>query len=267
MNTKFRLLTIALVVAIFSVQCTTNDSNTPQLPTSIEQNFKAGSNTYEGITLQYQECSISASAAGKNALVVVLHGQYANGSDNRSQLRQDAMIRIWHYLNSNKVKSIMLAPQCPINYSWDENPADLKRASMSECLNSLIENFLTKNPTIDISRIYILGYSDANEPAGGGGVWRMLTDYTDLFAAGMCVAADPDDSIIAKNIAKTPLLSVKGQSDVHAVALTLDSFGYQVRDEGGTLREEVLNFQSREDLCREAFSKERLDWVMQFSRK
>ena len=112
MNTKFRLLAIALVVAIFSVQCTHNDSDIPKIPTTIEQNFKAGSSTHEGITLQYQESAIASSKAGKSALVVVLHGQYANGSDNKSQLRQDAMIRVWHHLSSNKIKSIMLAPQC-----------------------------------------------------------------------------------------------------------------------------------------------------------
>lgn len=266
MNTKFRLLAIALVVAIFSVQCTHNDSDIPKIPTTIEQNFKAGSSTHEGITLQYQESAIASSKAGKSALVVVLHGQYANGSDNKSQLRQDAMIRVWHHLNSNNIKSIMLAPQCPIKYAWDENPADLNRASMSECLKAMIDECIMKNPTIDTSRIYILGYSDANEPAGGGGVWRMLSDYTELFAAGMSVAADPDDSIVASNIAKTPLLSVKGVTDVHAVSTMLDTFGDWIRDAGGILREEVLHISSREDLCREAFSKELLDWVLNFSK-
>ena len=266
MNTKFRLLAIALVVAIFSTQCTNKDSYAPEYPSSIEQYFKAGSCLHEGITLPYQESVFGSSIAGKSSLIIVLHGQYANGSDNKSQLRQDAMIRIWHYLSTANIKAIMLAPQCPIKYTWDENPADLKRASMSECLVALIDDCITKNPTIDTSRIYIIGYSDANEPAGAGGVWRMLSDNTDLFAAGMCVAADPDDSIVAKNVAQTPVLSVKGINDIHAVSNMLDSFGDWVRDAGGTLREDIVHVSSREDLCREAFSKERLDWVMQFTK-
>lgn len=266
MNTKIRLTTIALMVALFSVQCTKENSYTPEFPSSIDQHFEAGSYTHDGITLQYQESVIASSSTGKSALVVALHGQYASGSDNKSQLRQDAMIRIWHYLSSNNVKSIMLAPQCPINYDWDENPNDLSRASMAECLKALIDEHLVTNPSIDSSRIYIVGYSDANEPAGAGGVWRMLSEYTDLFAAGMCVAADPDDSILVENIAKTPLLAVRGVSDVHAIEPMLTTFADCVREAGGTLREDVVLATSRGDLCREAFSKERLDWVMQFTK-
>ena len=94
----------------------------------------------------------------------------------------------------------------------------------------------------------------------------MLSDYTDTFASGIVVAADPDDSIVAKNIARTPLLSIKGVTDVYAVSATLDSFGDEVRDAGGILREEVLNIRSREELCREAFSAEHIDWVLQFTK-
>ena len=78
------------------------------------------------------------------------------------------------------------------------------------------------------------------------------------------MAADPDNTISALNVAKTPVLSVKGITDIHAVALTLDSFGDQVRDAGGTLREDIVEERTREAVCREAFSKERLDWLMQF---
>ena len=266
MKTRFRLLALTLVVSILSVQCTNNSDDVPQYPTNIEQHFKAGCHTHEGITLNYQECKIQSSKAGAYPLVVVLHGQYANGSDNKSQLGQDAMIRIWHYLSSNNIKSVMLAPQCSVEYAWDENPADFKRAVMAECLKSLIDDYLADNPNLDSSRVYIVGYSDANEPAGAGGVWRMLSDYPGFFAAGMCVAADPDDSIRAENVAKSPTLSVKGESDVHAVSVLLDTFADWVREAGGILREDVLNVGTREALCREAFSEERLGWVMQYSK-
>jgi hypothetical protein len=94
----------------------------------------------------------------------------------------------------------------------------------------------------------------------------MLSDYTELFASGITVAADPDESIVAKNIARTAVLSIKGVTDVYAVSLTLESFGDEVRDAGGTLREEVLNIRSREELCREAFSTTHLDWALQFTK-
>ena len=94
----------------------------------------------------------------------------------------------------------------------------------------------------------------------------MISDYPEMFAAAMAVAADPDDTISVTNVAKTPILSVKGVSDVYSVAPLLDSFIDMVRDEGGVIREDVVRAGSREDLCREAFSAERLDWVMQYRR-
>ncbi len=94
----------------------------------------------------------------------------------------------------------------------------------------------------------------------------MLSDYPDLFAAGMSVAADPDDSIVVENVAKTAVLSVKGEMDAHAVALTLDSFGDQVRDAGGVIKEVVLDLRTREEVCREAFSAEHLSWILQYSK-
>ena len=79
MNTKLRLLALALIVAIFSVQCSQDNTDTPELPTTIDDYFKAGSHTLNGETLNYQECAIQNSDKGKYPLIVVLHGQYANG--------------------------------------------------------------------------------------------------------------------------------------------------------------------------------------------
>ena len=94
----------------------------------------------------------------------------------------------------------------------------------------------------------------------------MLSEYPDMFAAGMVVAADPDDTISASKIAKTPILLVKSESDIYAVSTMLDSFADWVRDTGGVLREDIIRAVSRDELCREAFSTERLDWVMQYSK-
>ena len=266
MTTKFRILALALMVALFSVQCTNNDSETPDYPTSIESHFKSGSFSYDNINIAYRDGSTLSSSAGRAALVVVLHGQYSSGSDNISQLRSDAMIRIWHHLYTSNTNAVILAPQCSARRQWDETEKDVKGTTMPQALKALIDNYVANKSNIDPSKVYLVGYSDGAQPAGGGAVWHMLSDYTDLFAAGMSVAADPDETIVAANIAKTPVLSVKGESDVHAVALTLDSFGDQVRDAGGELKEIVLNVRSREDVCREAFTVENLSWLLQFTK-
>ena len=267
MTTKFRLTALALLVAIFSVQCTKNESEVPSFPTSVESYFTAGEFSYDGINVKYQEASVNPGVTGPTSLIVVLHGQNASGSDNKSQIRQDAMIRIWHNLTYGNHNAIILAPQCSSSRSWDENEGDVKGVTMPQVVKALIEDFVIKRPNIDYSRIFILGYSDGIMPAGAGAVWRMLSDYPDLFAAGMSVAADPDESIVVENVAKTPILSVKAEMDSHAVALTLDSFGDQVRDAGGQIKEVILEVRTREDLCREAFSAENLAWVLQYSKK
>ena len=266
MKHGFRLFALMVAVATMSLQCT-KENDTPTIPTTIDNYFKAGSFSIDGRTLNYQESTFQDSQPGKAALVVVLHGQYANGSNNESQLHQDAMIKIWHYLSTSGMKAVMLAPQCPTGYEWDENPNTMSRMTMSELLKAMLDKYLDKQTHIDTSRIYILGYSDAYKPAGGGGVWRMLNDYTDMFAGAMVVAADPDDSISPSKIAKTPVLLVKGESDIYAVSMALDTFADLVHEAGGILREEIIQVGSREDLCREAFTEERLNWVMQYTKR
>lgn len=267
MKTGLKLLALIIASATISLQCTTNSDDIPAIPTMIDDYFKAGSFSYEGKTLNYQECHFQPSQQGAAALVVVLHGQYANGSDNESQLHQDAMIKIWHYLNTSGMKAVMFAPQCPSGSEWDENPNKQSRLAMSELLKSALDNYIKKQPNIDTSRIYIMGYSDAYKPAGGGGVWRVLNEYPDMFAAGMIVAADPDETISPTKIAKTPVILVKGESDIYAVSMVLDTFADLVHDAGGVLREDIIKIGSREELCREAFNSERLDWVMRYTLK
>ena len=265
MTTKLQLMALALVVALFSVQCTKDDAGAPALPTSIDEHFQSGSYTYDNITIPYRDGATLASTSGKVPLVVVLHGQYGSGSDNKAQLRSDAMIRIWHYFTSNNVKAVVLAPQCSTRRAWDETKADVNKATtMTEALKTLIDHYVANNTNVDPSRIYIIGYSDGPQPAGAGGVWHMLSNYTDMFAAGMTVAADPEENILAANIAKTPLLVVNGISDVHAVGLDLATFVSEVEAAGGEIREVVMNIRSREELCREAFTTEHLNWVLQF---
>lgn len=266
MKTKFRLLALVLAIATISLQCTKDNNEAPSVPSMIDQHFKAKSFTHSGKTINYRECHFLPSMPGDAPLIIVLHGQYANGSDNESQLHQDAMIKIWHHIEMSGMKAVMLAPQCPTGSEWDENPSKLARLSMPELLKAMIDEYIQKQPNIDTSRIYILGYSDAYKPAGGGGVWRMLTEYPDMFAGAMVVAADPDDTISPSKIAQTPVLLVKGETDVYAVSMALDTFADLVHEAGGTLREEIIKIGSREDLCREAFTSERLDWVMQYTR-
>lgn len=267
MKRNIYLFVLALMVAISSVQCSTDKVEEPEVPSSIEQFFKADRHTYNGHTLQYQECIFQSSQSGTSALVVVLHGQYANGSDNKTQLHQAAMVRVWNYLYYSNMKAIMLAPQCPVGCKWDENPDKLSRDTMAERLKALIDDYVANRPSIDRSRIYIIGYADAASPSGAGGVWRMLSVYPEMFASGVAVASDPDNSISASIIALTPVLFVKGLPDIYESSTMLDTFGDWVRDAGGIFREVIVHARSRNDIYSEAFSKDNLDWAFQHTRE
>ena len=266
MNTKLNSLILALVVAMFSFQCSAPDEE-PKQRQSMEPSFRYATYAFNGVTLPYREGVSSLSNGGGNSLIVVLHGQYSNGTDNKAHLAEEPMAAIWYYLTDNDINAVMIAPQCPTNRSWYEKKSGTNDVVMSECLKALIDNYILKHTEIDPSRIYLIGYTEASDAAGTGGVWRMLSNYPNTFAAAVGVAAEPDDTISVKSVAKTPVLFVRGYADVHATSNMLDTFGDWVRDEGGTFREDILQIGSRSDLCLEAFTKERMDWVLQFTKQ
>lgn len=270
MTPKIRPLFIALALSLLFVQCTNDKDNTPNYPTSIDPYFNAGEFAYDGVTLKYQESTVRGITNENPPLVVVLHGQNSVGSDNLKHIRHDAMIRIWHHFSSKQIGAVLLAPQCSSRRAWNEISDDVEGATMAEIVKAFVDNYVANHSSIDASRIYILGYADNALPAGAGGVWRLLSDYSDTFAAGMAVSAEPDDTISAANVAKTPALLVKGEVRVgteDGVMLLTDTFGDMVRDAGGVFKEVTLQVRSREEICRDAFSAENLDWVLQYRKK
>ena len=266
MNRRFTIWALILVAAILSVQCSTEKSEVPEIPSSIEQFFKPGSYS-DGIgVLNYQECEFQFSRSGKLPLVLVLHGQYANGSDNKKQLGQSAMIHLWNYFNTNGINAVMLAPQCPAGSNWGENPEQYNRLTMPERLKNMLDSYISSNVNIDTSRIYIIGYTDAHNSSGAGGAWRMLSEYPELFASGVVLSAEPDESISPSKVARTPVLFIKGVTVEDEATTMLDTFGDFVRDKGGIFREVVISESSREEFYRKAFSAENLSWAMQHTK-
>ena len=266
MNRRFMLWVLMLAVALLSLQCSPEKSEVPEIPSSIEQFFKPGSYSDSIGVLNYQECEFQLSQGGKLPLVLILHGQYANGSDNKKQLNQSAMKHIWNYFNTNNVGGVMLAPQCPAGYSWGENPEDYNRLAMSERLKGLIDTYIAKSVNIDTSRIYIIVYTDAHNSSGAGGAWRLLSEYPELFASGIVLSAEPDESISPSTVARTPVLFIKGVTVEDEATTMLDTFGDLVRDKGGIFREGVISESSREEFYVEALSTENLNWAMQYKK-
>jgi predicted peptidase len=102
-------------------------------------------------------------------LIVFLHGDWQDGTDNESQLAGDGngSFELVDTAREGGVPLVYVAPQTTNAY-W---PPDRVIAVVSDAL---------KHWPIDSRRIYLTGISD-----GGTGVWDVLKAYPDCFAAGV----------------------------------------------------------------------------------
>ncbi len=199
-----------------------------------------------GINLPYRKAAISPKSSVKPALVLYLHGGSARGDDNETQMQEQGIESVYSYLLDNQISSIMLVPQCPKNMEWGHK--------MNPFLKSLIDEYMSGGG-IDHERIYILGGS-----MGGRGVWSMLSEYPDLFAAAMPVAGKPF-LCNAENVAGTPVITVLGGSDRLASPDEVMGFIRRVEKLGGEIRYKVRTGWKHGDTCRKSYTTKRLKWL------
>ena len=97
---------------------------------------------------------------------------------------------------------IYIAPRAPWN-DWDmwfKEPVD-------RMIEEIIKVFYYSDYSIEIDRIYLLGYS-----AGGDGVWRLATRMPDTFAAASMMAGHPGDVSLV-NLYNLPFMIWVGEND------------------------------------------------------
>ena len=210
--------------------------------------FRSFSN--ESITLPYREASLCQNESGQSALVIFLHGGSHRGDDNKSQIRGTALKNIVNYLESNKIKSVVVAPQCDKNHFW--NDSDSKASSTAK---HLIDKLIADNSDIDSKRVYIFGYS-----SGGAGVWRMVSDYPGTFAAAMTAASYPY-KVYPKYIAQTPLCVVVGTKDDKAKVSSVKPTIKEIQKYRGIVNLIVEKGCDHIATCSNAFSDNNLKWV------
>ena len=210
--------------------------------------FRSFSN--ENLTLPYREARLCQDESGMSALVIFLHSCSHRGDDNKSQMRGTALKNIVNYLENNKIKSIVIAPQCDKNHFW--NDSDSKASSAAK---QLIDKLIADNSDIDSKRVYIFGYS-----SGGAGVWRMISDYPDTFAAAMAVASYPRNAY-PKNIAQTALCCVMAGKDDKAKVSLVKPTIKETQKYGGTINFIVEKDCDHISVCPIAFSDNNLKWV------
>jgi len=212
--------------------------------------FRSFSN--ENITMPYREAALCQNESGQSALVIFLHSGSHRGDDNKSQIRGTAIRSIVNYLDNNKIKSIVVAPQCDKNHFWHDYDA-----KASTALKQIIDKLIAENKGIDSNRVYIFGYS-----SGGAGVWRMISDYPETFAAAMTVASYPRNAY-PKNIAQTPLCCIMGAKDKNAKVSSVKPTIKETEKYGGTINFIVEKGCDHISICSIAFSDNNLNWVFE----
>lgn len=246
-----------LFFALIGVVCGCLSLPAQQADISLKERFEARETQVGRLKLPYRVAQTGGSTAGaKPALVVLLHGSSAKGTDNEAQLSASGVVPILRYLDSNNLAAHVLLPQCPKKRRWSE-PEDEGR-EMQALVQSWIADYAAENQ-IDMSRIYVAGAS-----SGGAGVWKLLNDYSDFFAAGMLVASYPR-YVVDWVVAKTPVCCIVGENDEVATPAELTKFVDKLKAFGGKVFFDVLPHKDHYATCRDGFVPEGLKWL--FSQK
>ena len=135
----------------------------------------------------------------------------SEGALKLTQEKTGAFRQLAKYLEDHDMKAVLIAPQCEESRHWNEYSSPLGKY-LSDVVKDLVDDYSTSHD-IDPCRIYALG-----ESFGGSGVWRLVTDYTDFFAAAMPAVCSPKlkdlkKFVNLKKCAKTPLCLVSGEKD------------------------------------------------------
>tara|TARA_B100000902_G_scaffold399300_1_gene469501 strand:- start:2692 stop:3558 length:867 start_codon:yes stop_codon:yes gene_type:complete len=136
----------------------------PKLKHGISSNWVDLYKPYSVGPMQYRLLKpIGLDSKKKYPVIVSLHGAGGKGADNRKQLKGWNKILAGKQIRT-KYACYVLAPQA--NRMW--NATDLKN----------IKNVISKLPSVDMSRIYILGHS-----MGGHGTYILIQIDPNYFAA------------------------------------------------------------------------------------
>jgi len=129
-----------------------------------------------GQQLGYWLYSPSSERVQDPPLLLFLHGSGERGSDLEGVKVHGPPALIGH--RKELAGFVVVSPQCPENEWWQ-----------SATLAALVDEVLADQPRIDRERVYVTGLS-----MGGYGVWSLIADYPDLFAAAVpiCGGGEPN---------------------------------------------------------------------------
>ena len=92
----------------------------------------------DGKAIPYCQSVFGKGLPGKSSLLVLLHGAGERGVDNAAQLCH-GFANIADYAEANKLKLVVLAPQCPVNQQWVNTPWGQTSHTMPEAPSESME--------------------------------------------------------------------------------------------------------------------------------
>jgi predicted peptidase len=194
--------------------------------------FEAKTFTSGGDTLPYRifvPKSYAKERSRKFPLILYLHNALGRSTDNLKQITE-VNAPGPSLFSSDKVQaehpSIIVAPQCPTGQSWaSTNPVRILPAGFLavELLDSLM-----KQLRVDTNRVYVVGQS-----IGGSGVWALLADHPEKFAAAVPLAAFGDTASIDR-LAAIPVWVFQGEKDPTVPVARVRKMVAALKEAGGS---------------------------------
>jgi lysophospholipase L1-like esterase/poly(3-hydroxybutyrate) depolymerase len=184
-----------------------------QTSPALTELFAEGAVTHESRRLPYRLLAPDDFDANKRfPLVLFLHGMGERGSDNRQQLK---FLPQWMATPERRAEMpcFLLAPQCPVDTTWNEVDWRTMRAGEVEkphwaqgALEAALAKVLRDHP-IDLDRIYVTGLS-----MGGFGAWEFAARHPDWFAACLPVCGGGNPGF-APRLQGLPIWAWHGAAD------------------------------------------------------
>lgn len=225
--------------------------------------FDAKEMEIDGTILKYRVSTISGKSSSAPVLVVYLHGSSARGDDNTSQMGNSGVTSIYNYLTSSNMNAVMLVPQCPKDYAWSETDGRSsynKKKQYNSYVKVLIDQYVA-SMHIDKSRIYVMGAS-----MGGFGVYGMIRDYPNYFAAALCASGGVLRSGEKNKMVKNPVYQTVGSEEGQSNASLYKNLADNLNASGGNAKCDILEGLEHRQACSRAFSDARLKWVFSHKR-
>ena len=150
------------------------------------------------LPLPYRQLVFGADRPGKFSLLVFLHGAGERGTDNE-RTKLNGVGKIARYLLDNRLKVVLLIPQCPPEQQWVDTPWSALSHRMAPepsrplraalaLLDAKCEEF-----AVDPAQIRVCGIS-----MGGYGTWEAICRRPKFFAAAFAVCGGADETLAPK---------------------------------------------------------------------